>query len=231
MSTPSRTPAIPPLAFDRVAAFIRLITHDVRNGLNAIDLQSAYLSEIAGEPEVREELGKLREIVGNVTRSMQALSSSFAEVRPSLLNYPARELASAFQEKAAKDHGQAIEWNLSLEGEEIELDFNLLTFALQELVNNASHFREGEGPIRFSARREGEQIVFEVAQPGPQPAGDPQQWGREPLASTRRGAYGLGLFYVRRILDVLGGTWEARHEGGETKVRLSFPVTAGGPVA
>ena len=36
----------------RVVNFVRQITHDVRNGLNAIDLQAAFIAEIAGAGEV-----------------------------------------------------------------------------------------------------------------------------------------------------------------------------------
>ena len=29
--------------FERIAKFVRQVTHDVRNGLNAMDLQAAYV--------------------------------------------------------------------------------------------------------------------------------------------------------------------------------------------
>ena len=221
---------IPPVAFDRVAAFVRLITHDVRNGLNAIDLQSSFLSEIAEDQEVRQELGKLREMVSHVTEAMQTLSSRFGELRPTLLDYPVAELVEGLRETVdRKFEAQAkrIVWEIFLEGEEIHLDYNLLTSALVEIVTNALYFREGDVPIHFSTRAENGSVFFEVRQLRSAPAGDPMHWGREPLVSGRRGGYGLGLFQVRRILAALGGTWDAHYDegAGEMRVRLGFPIT------
>ena len=65
----------------RLVNFVKQVTHDVRNGLNAIDLQSAYIAEIAGEGELAEELGKLRKMVSHVTDDMRDLSARFSELR------------------------------------------------------------------------------------------------------------------------------------------------------
>ncbi len=35
-----------------------------------------------------------------------------------------------------------------------------------------------------------------------------EDWGRAPLLTTRRGAYGLGLFRVRRAIEAQGGELE-----------------------
>ncbi len=122
-------------------------------------------------------------------------------------------------------------WEIKFEDEELEMDYTMLTNALVELVRNAIYFREGDQAIRFTAWDEGDNAVFEVRQARSQPAGDPAQWGRAPLMSSRRGGYGLGLFYVRRILDTLGGTLDPRYnaESGELSVRLSLPLKGAGP--
>ena len=39
------------MPFDRVAGLVRHLTHDIRNGLNTLDLQASFLQEIVTDPE------------------------------------------------------------------------------------------------------------------------------------------------------------------------------------
>jgi len=219
-------PAIP---VPRLVNFVRQVTHDVRNGLNAIDLQSAFIAEIAGEGEVGEEMSKLRRMVSHVTQDMQELSSRFGELRPVLMDYPVQEFLQGLKEAVEaefENQAKRIVWEVKVGDEEIEMDYNLLTNALMELTRNAIFFREGDQAIHFTAWDEKGQVIFEVRQSRSQPATDADGWGRQPLDSSRRGGYGLGLFYVRRILDTLGGALEPRYdaESGELRVRLILPA-------
>ncbi len=216
----------------RLVNFVRQVTHDVRNGLNAIDLQAAFLTEIAGDGEVGEELVKLRRMVSHVTRDMQELSGHFAELRPVTMEYPVQEFLQGLKEAVEVEfetQAKRIVWEIKLENEEMEMDYTLLTNALLELTRNAIYFREGDQAIHFTAWNEKENVVFEVRQSRSQPVTGADQWGREPLVSGRRGGYGLGLFYVRRIMDTLGGELDAGYDAksGELKVRLILPMKAG----
>jgi signal transduction histidine kinase len=221
----------------RVVNLVRLITHDVRNGLNAIDLQAAFAGEIAGDGEMAEEIGKLRAMVCHVTKNMQELSARFGELRPVLMRYPAQEFLQGLKEAVEEEfdrQAKRIVWEVKVGEEEIEMDYTLLLTALMELTRNAINFREGDHAIHFTVWEEGGSIVFEVRQPHATAVTDGDRWGREPLVSSRRGGYGLGLFYVRRILDTLGGGLNPGYdaESGELRVRLTLPLkTAGRPGA
>src|SRR5271156_1026131 len=105
MSDPNILPFAdaPPIPLPRVVNFVRQIAHDVRNGLNAIDLQAAFIAEIAGEGEVGEELGKLRRMVSHVTGDMQELAGRFGEIRPVLMAYPVQELLQGLKEVVEKE--------------------------------------------------------------------------------------------------------------------------------
>ena len=90
----------PDIPLPRVVNFVKQVAHDVRNGLNAIDLQSAYIAEVAGEgTEVAVELGKLRKMISHVTDDMQELSGRFAELRPVLMEYPVQELLQGLKQE------------------------------------------------------------------------------------------------------------------------------------
>jgi len=213
----------------RLVNFVRQVTHDVRNGLNAIDLQTALIAEIAGEGEIGEELGKLRKMVAHVTGDMQQLSGHFAELRPLLMQYPVQEFLQGLKESVEEELGtqaKRIVWEIRFEDEEMDMDYTLLTAALTELARNAIYFREGDQAIHFNAWDEDGNVVFEVRQSRSQPVTGADQWGREPLVSSRRGGYGLGLYYVRRITDSLGGALDAGYDAkaGELRVRLILPI-------
>lgn len=235
MSEPSvlfeNAPGVP---FPRLVNFVKQIAHDVRNGLNAIDLQSAYIAEIAGEGEVAQELAKLRKMVAHVTRDMQELSGRFSELRPVLMDFPVQELLQGLKgsvEEEFDTQAKRIVWEVKVGEDEMEMDYTLLTSALLELIRNAINFREGDQAIHFTASTEEGNVVFEVRQERKQPVTGAEEWGRAPLTSSRRGGYGLGLFYVRRILDTLVGTLEPVYDpkSGELKVRLILPMHGSGP--
>jgi len=217
----------------RLVNFVRQVTHDVRNGLNAIDLQAAFAVELAGEGEVGEELAKLRRMVTHVTGDMQKLSSRFGELRPVLMEYPVPEFLQGLKEVVEaefENQAKRIVWEVKVGDEEMEMDYTLLLNVLMELTRNAIFFREGDQAIHLTAFNEGENVVFEIRQSRTKPETNPEEWGRELLKSGRRGGYGLGLFYVRRVLDTLGGRLEPVYceKTGELSVRLILPLKNGG---
>jgi signal transduction histidine kinase len=233
---PSFLPEAPAIPLPRVVTFVRQITHDVRNGLNAIDLQAAFIAEIAGGGEVGEELGKLRRMVTHVTKDMQELSGRFGELRPVLMMYPIDEFLQGLKESVQQEfetQAKRVVWEIRACDEEMEMDYNLLTAALMELIRNAIFFREGDQAIHFTAWNDGERVTFEVRQTKAQPITGADQWGRVPLLSGRRGGYGLGLYYARRVLDTLGGELDPGYDAksGELRVRISLPLKGAGAPA
>src|SRR5215472_14521876 len=71
--------------------FVRQLSHDLRNDLNALELQSAYIGELAQDQELTNEINRLREVVSGLNATLQLLSRSIAEVAPNLISYPANE--------------------------------------------------------------------------------------------------------------------------------------------
>ena len=229
-ANPQNGPSIP---MPRLVNFVRQVTHDVRNGLNAIDLQAAFALELAGEGEVGEELVKLRRMVTHVTDDMQKLSQRFGELRPVLMEYPVPEFLQGLKEAVEEEfdnQAKRIVWEVKVGDEEMEMDYTLLMGVLMELTRNAIFFREGDQAIHFKALNEGENVVFEIRQSRTKPVTGEEDWGREPLLSGRRGGYGLGLFYVRRVLDTLGGKLEPVYDAksAELRVRLILPMKRAG---
>src|SRR5207244_4742303 len=71
--------------------FIAQLSHDLRNDLNAIELQSAYIEELGKREEVRNEIKRLREMISRLASTLQRLSRAVGEVKPNLIPYPASD--------------------------------------------------------------------------------------------------------------------------------------------
>src|SRR6266571_8328046 len=54
--------------------FVRQLSHDLRNHLNAIELQSAYVSELDASAELKGEIKRLREMIPGLTVILQKLA-------------------------------------------------------------------------------------------------------------------------------------------------------------
>src|ERR1044072_27416 len=81
--------------------FIRQRAHDLRTHLNAAELQSAYLAEIAENDEMREEVKRLRGMVAHVGVSLQELTAALSQPSLTTMPYSAKELVEDLQQKLA----------------------------------------------------------------------------------------------------------------------------------
>src|SRR5437762_12470904 len=71
--------------------FVHQLSHDLRNHLNAIELQSAYISELDASAELKGEIKSLSEMISGLTAILQKLAQEFGEVKPDLISYRASD--------------------------------------------------------------------------------------------------------------------------------------------
>ena len=224
---PMTTPKEISIPLPKLSVFIRQIAHDLRNGLNAIDLEAAYVAEIVTEEEASAELKKLRAMVATVAKNLQDLSGYFGTLSLTPMEIDAHEFAEALRERIASQLGEKaaeVEWKPAVGEAPVEVDFELIAAALTEILRNAFQFREGKSPIVCTLTFNEAGLRIEVREKKAAVPSDPAGWGGEPLSSTRRGAYGLGLFQAQRIVQAHGGILAARHEDGELLTQFSLPA-------
>ena len=94
---------VPNVAWSDVVHFIRQLGHDLRNHLNAIELQSAYISELERNDELKSEIKRLREMISGMTSTLQSLSKAVSVVKPNLISYPATDFGEDLREKIDRD--------------------------------------------------------------------------------------------------------------------------------
>src|SRR3954462_3299597 len=137
-----------------VIKFVRQLSHDLRNHLNAAELQSAYLVEIAENNEVRDELKRLRGMIAQVGANLQALTAALSQPRLTEMPYPAKDFVEDLQQKIATDHpaeSAQVEWKEAVDDATLNIDPQFLLSALAELFANAFRHDRGEGPITATA--------------------------------------------------------------------------------
>ena len=139
------------VAWSDVVRFIRQLSHDLRNHLNAIELQSAYISELEGEDELKGEIKRLRGMISGLTSALQSLSKAVSDVKPNLIPYRAADFAEDLRKKIDHDfsgEGAAITWNIQVGDAMLNVDPQLLQEALSELFANALPARSRQGQCR-----------------------------------------------------------------------------------
>ena len=223
-------PLEPNISWPHVTKFIGQLSHDLRNHLNAVELQAAYLGEIVDTPEARTEIKRLREMTGDLSAHLQKLSATLAKVRPQMMPYPAADFVEDLRARltlAQPEQSAAVEWEISLGKEMLEIDPQILPEAFVELFANADAHGRAEGPLVFAGRAEGETVEFSLREPKAPFNGATADWGTRPLEHVRSGHYGLGLFRARSIFEAHHAHYRVHFDPAASilQTNVSFPAS------
>ena len=197
--------------WERVESFIGQLSHDLRNSLNACELQLTFLAEISTDPDASSEVKSLRSTLNSITKQLQTIRSAVGSSKAHKLAYPANDLLEDLRERFQRLHPavtRRIDWKTEVEDSRVvDIDPEITLGAVLELLNNATVFADLETPIACEIGEMDGQVHCSVTeQLETEPAVAVSDWGYLPLLSTRRGAYGLGLFKARRSLQAQGST-------------------------
>ena len=195
----------PDVSWSSVAAFLRQLTHDVRNQLNGLELEAALIADSITSPEATESLARIREQLHHIAGNLRAISSKFAEPSPSPAPIAAAELFLIFQEQAANMGDlPPIDWGHNFHSEKIIVDAAELANVAKELLTNAREF-VADGRLEIRGRAESGKAVYEFREPKSGSVRT-EHWGLAPFYSTKRNGYGLGLWEARRLVEANNGS-------------------------
>jgi len=195
--------------------FVRQLSHDLRNDLNAIELQSAYIGELTQDQELTSEIKRLREVVSGMNSTLQLLSKAVGEVALNLVTYPAGEFMADMRtqiERNFSKESQEITWDVQLQDGMLNIDPQLFQEGFVELFANAFQHDRGKGALVARARISDGRFLFSFHEPKAVFSSDMQNWGREPFRNIRQRHYGLGLNRVRAIIEAHGGRLQAQYD-------------------
>jgi K+-sensing histidine kinase KdpD len=193
--------------------FVQQLSHDLRNHLNAIELQSAYISELDGSAELKGEIKRLREMISRFSTVLQKLTG-LGEVKPNLISYRASDFVEDLRKTIAREfpkESAEITWDIQGGDAMLNVDPQLLQQAFSEVFANAFQHDRGKGALIAAARIDGKRFVFTLREPKARFESSTENWGREPLRKVSHGHYGLGLNRVRTIVEAHGGEMHAQY--------------------
>ena len=210
------------------------ITHELRNPLSSIGLNSELLMEELDAPE-EGDLNSAKDLLENIIREVERLRDiteeylSFARLpRPDHvavdLNHTAAELLE-FVRGEMQQAGVKTRLDPDPASRPAWVDPNQLRAALLNLIRNAREAMNEGGHLVLRVRSVGGQATVEVMDDG---AGIPEDLTErlfEPFFSTKPQGTGLGLPMVKQIMEALEGDVTVdKRSGGGTCVRLSLPL-------
>ena len=233
MSAAKLPPANAAVPFERVAATVCQLSHEVRNGYNAMELQAAYVAELLRDPgDVADAAGEvklLRGMIADNANSLRRLSARFHVPPPNPIRYPANLFTEDFRARLAKtlpEFAPQVAWTQDLAGEAVSIDVEMILAALGEIFQNAAHFQEFGHRVSAHAAAKAGRFEIELHEHHAALPVPPATWGREPLVSTRPGGYGLGIFHARRLLAANGGGLEFAYDPATARLttRVFLPL-------
>lgn len=204
------------------------VAHQIRNPLAAIQNAAHVLERRLGRQAHGDVSLALEAIYEEVRRSNEIITGllDYARVRaPQRRSVRPGEIVDRVLAATPLPEGVRVERH---DGDvpALEVDVDQIQGALDNLVRNALEAMPDGGALRVEVRREGAEVVFEVADEG---AGiSPLMRGRlfEPLLTTKPAGIGLGLVTARTLAEAHGGTIRAVDTPRGARFELRLPAGA-----
>ncbi|MBA3889777.1 MAG: hybrid sensor histidine kinase/response regulator [Gemmatimonadaceae bacterium] len=216
-----------------------IVSHDLRNPINTIQMSTSFLLDLLSEPGGTEvPLIPQLQVMQRATRRANALIGDLLDasridagtlaVAASAIN-ASMVIDDAFLELEPLFAGKHIAFEHAWRGPDLLLaaDRSRMAQVFSNLVGNALKFTSAGGTVRIDGEQVDGMAVFEVSDTG---AGIPSShvphlfdrfW--QATQSSRTGA-GLGLFIVKGVIEAHGGTVSVESTPGEgTRFRFTIP--------
>jgi K+-sensing histidine kinase KdpD len=218
-----------PVPWPDIVKFVRQLNHDIRNNLNAVELQSAYLAELTENDEIKEEVKRLRHMVSEVGISLQRLTAGLSQAHTPPISYKAADFVEDLRQKVANEQSEnanKITWDAQLADETLQVDPQYAQQAFLELFTNAFQHERNVNSIAAKAYIDRGRFVFELHEPKANFQLKTENWGREPLRNVSQGHYGLGLNRARSVIEAHGGELRAEFDRNSStlKTTLKLPL-------
>ncbi|WP_022854490.1 ATP-binding protein [Thermodesulfatator atlanticus] len=210
---------------DECEGISKKVIHDVRSILQMISLsaeQGIIRKERKNEYFERIIATSLRG--EEITKDYLSINKQKIKT---ILNCDIKEILERITNSLKKTAGDDLALEIFLEEDLPKIKGN--SFSIEQIIrnilNNAYQAIKGKGYIRISAKKENENVVVTVIDSGP---GIPQELREkifEPHFSTKEGSTGLGLSFVKKEIESLGGSIELIQKPNcGAKFVLTFPI-------
>lgn len=219
--------------------FISMVSHEFRTPMTSIKASTALLRDFGERLSEDKKTRHHNNITSALKRMNQMLDdvlfvgrSESGHVRfapiPLKINAYCRELIESME---FIDDNPRIDFSSDLDDNaEFPLDENLLNHIFQNLLGNALKYSATAFPVRFSIRKDGSELIFEISDQG---IGIPKAAQKRLFEAFYRAenvgvtqGTGLGLSIALRSIELHGGKLEfSSEEGIGTTFVVRFPTS------
>lgn len=205
------------------------LAHEVRNPLNAAQLQlellSRRLKRSGDDPRLLEPTQLVHDELKRLTRLLNELLS-FA--RPTTLAAVEHELVVLVHHVLEIERPLAAARDVTLTvsaptAAPAEVDAGKVHQIVQNLVRNAIEAAPHGGHVEVAVAERGGQVVLEVTDDGPGIPPEVMTRLYEPFFSTKDGGTGMGMAIVHSLVTQHGGVIDVASRPGGTAVTVSLP--------
>lgn len=196
--------------------YVGYISHDLKNPLSIITLQSRLLTRRLAElglAEERQALEVIAQSAGYIDRMVrEMLEMSYLESQDIQLAREPVHLAEFLKAVLERTVSTSDRWRVHLEVRHAVTalcDAGRIERVLANLVQNAVKYGGAEGSITVRLEARGDRALVTVADQGPgltaEEAGFVFEKYRRTRSAARREGLGLGLYISRKIVEAHGG--------------------------
>lgn len=220
-----------------VGRMTSLITHELRNPLSSINLNSEMLQDALIErgidPQDDEIMPLLETIIDEVDRLRDITEEYLVYARLPSPNLEARNLRDIVESLVDfhlfewSQTGVDVELDVPDEGVEVMADANQLRQALLNLIKNAIEASPKESRVDVRVFTDEERAVVEIRDQGPGIADAELETIFEPFFTTKSNGTGLGLAMTQQIIEEHHGSLQVRtREGHGATFVINLPLRA-----
>ncbi len=191
------------------------MTHEIKNPLGAIQLQTGLLKRKLDGREFRE-LDVMKEELDRITHLVDRVRDFFKDSKG---NPEPIELPEFIHEVADR---LAVEVTISGPDQQkhflVWFDREKLRSVLENSIRNGSESMNGGAPVELFLREGKRHIEIEIADRGPGIDEEAKEKIFDPFFTTKTTGTGVGLSIAKRFVEAAGGTIAVEdREGGGTK--------------
>jgi signal transduction histidine kinase len=211
----------------RLGGLISGVAHQIRNPLNAMNLQLELLSQDAarGAP-IDQRLRAVRQEIERLARAVDALMRFMRPEQLKLADVQVNDLVTEVAGQIVRP-GIRVESHFDVDVTPVNVDRALLAEALRNIVGNACEAMPNGGTLRLSTALSQESGFVEIAigDTGPGIPHEDLERIFNLYFTTKKNGNGLGMPLALRAIDLHHGTMDVQSEVGTgTTVVIRLPV-------
>ena len=215
--------------------FSAQMAHDLKNPIAALKGATQYLQEEHARGQPWDDKGEFLDLLLEQVERLDRVVSTYqrlGRVEPLRQPVDVNQLATSVLSLQGFTGRPGVELRRELAPGELRCsgDWDLLANAVENLVRNALEAMPNGGTLILRTRMDKRSLVLEVEDSGEGMNARTRERAFDDFYTTKATGSGLGLAFVRRVVEAHGGQVTlTSHEGRGTTVTLHLPISGPGP--